>query len=137
HEAPGTLIDEYTQKVTRMRQDGAQSALALAVSERIGRQAFWAYQKRVAQAPGATPLAPPAPATTAPTAPDPHPHRYSGLKAGGAMVGIGAVIAGVSAISVSEGSANGFLIGVTVGSILFGLGFLFLIVGAIIAVASD
>ncbi|HEY0985490.1 MAG TPA: hypothetical protein VGD80_00510, partial [Kofleriaceae bacterium] len=58
HEAPGRLVDEYTKKVTRMRQDGANSALALAVSERIGHQAFWAYQKRVAQAPGASPPQP-------------------------------------------------------------------------------
>src|SRR6185503_11310227 len=69
HEAPGRLVDEYTKKVTRMRQDGANSALALAVSERIGHQAFWAYQKRVAQAPGASPpqpLPPPAPMTPPP-----------------------------------------------------------------------
>jgi hypothetical protein len=149
HEAPGTLIDEYTQKVTRMRQDGDQSALALAVSERIGRQAFWAYQKRVAQAPGAAPPGP-APGTAPspypppgpvsgpmPIAPDPHPHRYTVLKAGGVMMGIGAVTAGVSALILSSGGAEGFLVGITVGSILFGLGFLFLIVGAIIAAASS
>jgi hypothetical protein len=149
HEAPGTLIDEYTQKVTRMRQDGDQSALALAVSERIGRQAFWAYQKRVAQAPGAAPPQP-APGTAPapypppgpvsgpmPVAPDPHPHRYTVLKAGGVMMGIGAVTAGVSALILSSGGSEGFLVGITVGSILFGLGFLFLIVGAIIAAASS
>jgi hypothetical protein len=145
HEAPGSLIDEYTQKVTRMRQDGDQSALALAVSERIGRQAFWAYQKRVAQAPDASPppppgASPPGPAQqpTAPVAaPGSQGHKYTVLKAGGVMMGIGAVTAGVSALIVSSGGADGFLIGITVGSILFGLGLLFLIVGAIIAAASD
>ena len=140
HEAPGRLVDEYTQKVTRMRQDGASSALALAVSERIGRQAFWAYQKRVAQAPGASPpqpLPPPAPMATPPPAPGRTTHKYRLVKAGGAMMGIGAVTFGVSALIVSNGGADGFLIGITVGSILFGLGFLFLIVGAIIAAASD
>jgi hypothetical protein len=141
HEAPGTLVDAYTQKVTRMRQDGDKSALALAVSERIGRQAFWAYQKRVAQAPGAAPQraapgAAPAPAAL-PIAPDPHPHRYTVLKAGGVMMGIGAVTAGVSALILSSSGSAGFLVGITVGSILFGLGFLFLIVGAIIAAAAD
>jgi hypothetical protein len=142
HEAPGTLIGEYTQKVTRMREDGDKSALALAVSERIGRQAFWAYQKRVAQAPGAAPQQPapgtaPAPLPPQPVAPDPHPHRYTVLKAGGAMMGIGVVTAGVSALILSAGGSEGFLVGITVGSILFGLGFLFLIVGAIIAAAVD
>jgi hypothetical protein len=147
HEAPGSLIDEYTQKVTRMRQDGDQSALALAVSERIGRQAFWAYQKRVAQAPGASPPQPmpaqpmsaqPMPAQPPPAvAPGGSRPRYRLLKTGGVMMGIGAITAGVSALIVSSGGADGFLIGVTVGSILFGLGFLFLIVGAIIAAASD
>jgi hypothetical protein len=138
HEAPGSLIDEYTQKVTRMRQDGTQSALALAVSERIGRQAFWAYQKRVAQAPGAAPPQPgPAPQPQ-PVAPAAQPSKYRLVKAGGVMMGIGAVTAGVSALLVSGSSGStGFLVGVTVGSILFGLGFLFLIVGAIIAAASD
>ena len=139
HEAPGRLVDEYTKKVTRMRQDGANSALALAVSERIGHQAFWAYQKRVAQAPGASPpqpLPPPAPMTP-PPAPGGTTHKYRLVKAGGAMMGIGAVTFGVSALIVSNGGANGFLVGITVGSILFGLGFLFLIVGAIIAAASD
>jgi len=146
HEAPGTLVDEYTQKVTRMRQDGDRSALALAVSERIGRQAFWAYQKRVAQAPGAAPQQPPprvapaaSPVTPAapPVTPDPRPHRYTVLKAGGAMMGIGAVTAGVSALVLSSGGSTRFLVGITVGSILFGLGFLFLIVGAIIAATAD
>ena len=140
HEAPGRLVDEYTKKVTRMRQDGANSALALAVSERIGHQAFWAYQKRVAQAPGASPpqpLPPPAPMATPPPAPGGTTHKYRLVKAGGAMMGIGAVTFGVSALIVSNGGANGFLVGITVGSILFGLGFLFLIVGAIIAAASD
>lgn len=139
HESPGTLIGEYTQKVTRMRQDGEKSALALAVSERIGRQAFWAYQKRVAQAPGASPpqpLPPPGPAALPPPAPTSHPRRYTVLKAGGVMMGIGAVTFGVSALILSSGGADAFLVGLTVGSILFGIGLLFLIVGAIIAAAS-
>jgi hypothetical protein len=74
-----------------------------------------------------------------PIAPDPHSHshRYTVLKAGGAMMGIGAVTAGVSALILSSGGAEGFLVGITVGSILFGLGFLFLIVGAIIAAAAE
>jgi hypothetical protein len=143
HEAPGTLIGEYTQKVTRMRQEGERSALALAVSERIGRQAFWAYQKRVAQAPGASaPQAQPVPRPPVPGAPlqatpNPHPHRYTVLKVGGAMMGVGVVTFGVSALVLSSGGSDGFLIGITVGSILFGLGLLFLIVGAIIAAAAQ
>jgi hypothetical protein len=140
HEAPGTLIGEYTQKVTRMRQEGDRSALALAVSERIGRQAFWAYQKRVAQAPGASPPpAQPVPGALPPpqAATNPHPHRYTVLKVGGAMMGVGVVTFGVSALILSSGGSNGFLIGITVGSILFGLGLLFLIIGAIIAASAD
>ncbi|HSS00291.1 MAG TPA: hypothetical protein VLM79_24705 [Kofleriaceae bacterium] len=142
HEAPGTLIGEYTQKVTRMRQEGDRSALALAVSERIGRQAFWAYQKRVAQAPGASPPpvpGPPVPGALPPpqAATNPHPHRYTVLKVGGAMMGVGAVTFGVSALILSSGGSDGFLIGITVGSILFGLGLLFLIVGALIAATAD
>lgn len=141
HEAPGTLIGAYTQKVTRMRQEGERSALALAVSERIGRQAFWAYQKRVAQAPGASPpQAQPVPGAPAPgTLPPPQAapsHRYTVLKVGGAMMGVGVVTFGVSALILSAGGSDGFLIGITVGSILFGLGLLFLIVGAIIAAAA-
>ena len=139
HEAPGTLIGEYTQKVTRMRQEGDRSALALAVSERIGRQAFWAYQKRVAQAPGASPpqAQPPVQGALPPPQAAPNPHRYTVLKVGGAMMGVGAVTLGVTALILSSGGSNGFLIGITVGSILFGLGLLFLIVGAIIAATAD
>ena len=79
------------------------------------------------------PAQPPPPAV----APGGTKHKYRLLKTGGVMMGIGAITAGVSALIVSSGGADGFLIGITVGSILFGLGFLFLIVGAIIAAASD
>jgi hypothetical protein len=142
HEAPGALIQEYTQKVTRLREDGDGSALALAVSERIGHQAFWAHQKRIAQAPGATP-APGAAASTAPApaaaaVPAPRPeHKHTVAKVGGAMMGIGVVVGGVSAAILSGGGPFGFVVGVTVGAILFAAGLIVLIIGAIMAAVED
>ncbi|TMQ08590.1 MAG: hypothetical protein E6J91_32735 [Deltaproteobacteria bacterium] len=135
HEGPGTLIDQYTQKVTRLREDGAPSALALAMSERIGRQAFWAYQKRVAQAPGASPVQPPGRPTAAAPAPvvTAPPPGHRGMKIGGVMMGVGVVVAGASALILSGGGPFGFVVGITVGAVLFGIGLIVLIISAIIA----
>jgi hypothetical protein len=144
HEAPGTLINEYTQKVTRLREDGDQSALALAVSERIGHQAFWAHQKRIAQAPAAPPR--PTTATAAPGTPapgtaarpaQPREHKHTVAKVGGAMMGIGVVVGGVSALILSAGGPFGFVVGITVGAILFAAGLIVAIIGAIIAAVRD
>lgn len=75
-EPAGALIDEYTEKVERLRGQDGTSALALALSRKLGEKAFWSHQQRLAQAgPGATaPVAGPAsngapPPSNAPGAP--------------------------------------------------------------------
>ncbi len=77
-EPAGALIDEYTDKVERLRGQDGTSALALALSRKLGEKAFWSHQQRLAQAgpdatspvggPGASPPsnAPGAPTTTPP-----------------------------------------------------------------------
>src|ERR1041385_5014517 len=95
---------------------------------RIGGHAFWAHQKQVAQAPGATPpppppgtMPPPPPGAMQPVAyPAPvqvqsgHDRRFV-MKAGGVMMGVGVVIFGVSALLV--GGNDAFLLGLTVGAV--------------------
>jgi hypothetical protein len=138
HEAPGAVIDEYTAKVARLKEETNRSALMLAVSERVGQQAFWAHQKRVAQAPGAAEPPPPRPPVSVQPTPMPPPtaapatKSHLGLKVGGAMLGIGVLVFGVSLAFAGSGGNDAALVGVTVGSILVGLGLLVLIISAIV-----
>ena len=48
-ESPGALIDEYTAKVERLRGEDGNSALALALAQKVGERQFWRYQQHLAQ----------------------------------------------------------------------------------------
>lgn len=136
-EAPGAIIDEYTAKVERLRGQDGSSALALSLSEKMGQRAFWRYQQYLTQssAPGTT-AADPSMAASNPGASTPtgaqRRKSSSGKRAmrGGAyMMGIGVIVFGLSALLVN--AATGFVVGMTVGALLVSIGFVTLIVGAI------
>jgi hypothetical protein len=151
-ESPGALIDEYTAKVQRLRGEDGRSALALALAQKVGERQFWRYQQHLAQdvAPGAA--APAVPATRSPPAGTPRPPAMTPLrpgpaaparsggtaiKAGAYMLGIGAVDFGLGALivsNVSGGALFGIALvgGVTIGAILVAVGFLTLVIGALI-----
>jgi hypothetical protein len=154
HEAPGALIDEYTAKVRRMGSQAGASALALDVAQQIGQRAFWHHQQQIAQAagapqpppgsgppglqpPGMQPAVgpPPAPAVTAAK-----PGRTA-VRVGAAMMGIGVLAFGAGFVLVATGNdaavVVGLIFGLTGGALVFAAGFVTLIIGAIIAAASD
>lgn len=124
HGDPSAMIDEYVAKVERFRGQTATDAKALALAETYGQRAFWQYQRHLQTAPGAT--APVAPAN--PAAPGERPGQWS-MRAGGYMMGTGVVVFGVSLLLVD--TAGGFVFGVTVGAVLFAVGLIFLVVGAL------
>lgn len=159
---PLTMIDEYAAKVQRLRERTDTDAKALALAQQLGDKAFWRYQHllhaqpgpataagsgaasgaggpMVAQsgppgttdpsAPGAAPPGPAAP----PTPPKPKPGRRM-ARAGGYMMGIGVIVFGISVLLVDTSDA--FLVGGTLGALLIAVGFLVLIIGAIIAATS-
>ena len=81
HGDPGSIIDEYVDKVERVRESGEAHGDALHLAKQLGERSFWRYQHLLAQDPGGgAPLPPPGPpgATPAPTpippaAPSPPP----------------------------------------------------------------
>jgi hypothetical protein len=147
HEAPGALIDEYTAKVTRMGGKAGASALTIDLAQRIGQRAFWNHQKQVAQAAGAPPSAPDsgAPGMQPPSAPvvaaPATKPGHTVVRVGATMMGIGVVLFGFGLLTAGSGSGGlagvGLVLGLTVGSVLFAAGFVTLIIGGLIALASD
>lgn len=152
-ESPGALIDECTAKVERLRGEDGNSALALALAQQVGERQFWRYQHHLAQSgytsgPPAT-TAGPAPATavqppgvTPPQAGATRKPGDSALKVGGYMMGIGVVDLAVGAVIISN-NATGVLLGValvggiTIGAVLVAVGFITVIIGALIRASSD
>jgi hypothetical protein len=149
HEAPGALIDEYTAKVRRMGSQAGASALALDVAQQIGQRAFWHHQQQIAQAAGA-PQPPPGngpPGLQAPGAPPPAPAvtaakpGRTAVRVGATMMGIGVLAFGAGLVSIATGNEAvgvvGLIFGLTGGALVFAAGFVTLIIGAIVAAASD
>jgi hypothetical protein len=156
-ESPGALIDEYTAKVQRLRGEDGNSALALALAQKLGEDQFWRYQEHLAQAAGpggATPataaptarLSPPGATPPSAVAPQPAPaapHRPgdTAIKAGAYMLGIGVVDFGLGALIVSSASGGvavaALVGGITIGALLAAIGLITLIVGALIRLGSD
>jgi len=157
-ESPGAMIDEYTAKVQRLRGEDGKSALALALAQKLGEDQFWRYQQHLAQgadpggstpataAPATPRLAPPGATPPSAVAPQPAPaapHKPgdTAIKAGAYMLGIGVVDFGIGALIVSN--ASGVLLGIalvggiTIGALLAAIGFLTLIIGALIRLGSD
>src|SRR5436190_20547925 len=156
-ESPGALIDEYTEKVERLRGEDGNSALDLALAQKVGERQFWRYQQHLAQS--GDPVGPTTPATgsvpartgqppgVVPPQPAPAPAATArpgatAIKAGAYMLGIGVVDCGRGALIVSS-HATGAVLGValvggiTIGAILVAVGFLTLIIGALIRLGSD
>lgn len=151
HDAPGALIDEYTAKVTRMGGQAGASALTIDLAQRLGQRAFWSHQKQIAQAAGAPPATTRggAPDTQLPVAPQPAPAVTApATKPGSVVVRVGAVMMGIGVLVFATGAllvashsdalvAIGLFAGLTGGAVLFAAGLVTLIVGAVIAAASD
>ena len=163
HGDPNTLIDEYVAKVERVRVSGSADAKALDLAQKMGERAFWKYQQHLAQDGGTQPTTPAAAAPYDPAAPPPPPppmappgsvapmpmrplppakEKHEGARPGtgamhaaGYMMGIGVVTFGISLALVD--SSDAFLIGLTVGALLFAIGLVTLIVGAIIYASND
>jgi hypothetical protein len=147
-ETPGALIDEYTDKVQRLRGEDGKSALALALAQKFGEKQFWRYQQHLAQTadrevPGQAPMTNSAPGATPPRPPSPAaaPKPGSGaVTAGAYMMGIGAVDFGLGSLIVSSTSgalgAIALVGGITVGALLVAIGFIVLIVGALMELGS-
>lgn len=142
-ETPGALIDEYTAKVTRLRGPDGSGALALELSEKLGQRAFWRYQQHLAlaqtsSAPGTASAAGSDPSSGAAAQPQPfgpRPTRGKGaVRAGAYMLGIGVVVFAGSLLLVNASEA--FLVGMTVGALLAAIGFITLIIGALMYAAS-
>jgi hypothetical protein len=117
---PGTVIDECVSKVKRASAPGRAEMLAAQTAAQAGGEAFFRAQ---AQADG----------QRLPGEPPAWRHEPGGgaINSGLWMMGIGAVTFGVSAIFVNAGSFP-FVFGMTAGAVLFAIGLITLIVGAII-----
>lgn len=152
-EAPGALIDEYTDKVQRLRGTDGNNALALALAQKVGEKQFWRYEQHLAQDraasstrriavvdPDSPPPAPPMRPYAGPSAAPVQPAQRSGqgvMRAGGYMMGIGLLDFGLGALIVSNASSSSAIVGIalvggiTVGALLVAIGFITLIVGAV------
>ena len=120
---PGVVIDEYVNKVRRATAPGKGEIAAAANAGYLGSEAFWKYRESLEKSNGAM-------------ADDASRGSFTGpgsgaVKVGAKLLGIGAVTFGISAIFVSN-EVFPFVIGMTVGAILFAIGLITLIVGAII-----
>jgi hypothetical protein len=141
HHAPGVLIDEYTNKVRRsLASESSARALTLNVAAQATADLYFA-QTGAAAEPAAQPTAASrlgkarTPAQPPPPAPSgAHPGTGT-LVTGAWMLGIGLVTFGVSTLLVSAG-AGIFLFGMTVGALMFAIGLIVVIVGALIYAAS-
>ncbi len=149
---PSAVIDEYSEKVAKLRDNSAQDATALALAEDAGQQEFWRHQHLVAgkNAAAATKVAQGAPGSTSPdtdardlsgvspnsaAAPPKKKQRAGagGAKAGAYMLGISIVIGIVSIAAI--GASEAFLVGLTIAVLLFGIGLLTLLISAIMYAA--
>jgi uncharacterized membrane protein len=149
HSAPGAVIDEYVDKVQRMKaQSGAQAALTLRIAGRASTDQF--FQDAPIDTHGGNavsePAAPAASAQPAPSAPTNAPAKTKKvrpgagtIKSGGIVLGIGVLTGGVGALIVAGGGEAAIVgaVGLTIGAILFAVGLIMVIVGAIIYAASD
>ncbi len=129
---PGTVIDECVGKVRRATDPDRAQLLAAQTAAQAGSEAFFRSRGMVQGMDGAT--------DGADGGPQPEAGAWRYEPGGGAinsglwMMGIGAVTFGVSAIIVNAG-VFGLVFGMTAGAVLFAIGFITLIVGAIIRAA--
>ena len=147
------IIDEYLDKVKRVeaRVGSGEETRRLLVA-RMGEQAFWQYQEKLFgaqrkwQAQGATTMMPadsggqrvvlPSDRAYPTSHAEGHEHRGLGaVRVGGWMMGIGALVFGISVAAVS--SSIGFLFTASLGASVFAAGFIVLIIGGIIYAATD
>lgn len=119
---PGIVIDEYVDKVRRATAPGRAEIAAWQNASDVGSEAFWRYRRGLESAQGGD---------TVPGAGSPDGAGSGAIRVGAEMMGIGILIFGVSAIFVSNGAVP-LLIGMTVGAVLFAIGLITLIVGALI-----
>jgi hypothetical protein len=129
---PGVVIDEYVNKVRRATAPGKAEIAASQSAGYVGSEAFWRYRDRMEKPKTSN-------ADTAETSAF-NESKFDGpgsgaVKTGAKMMGIGAITFGVSAIFVAN-DAFPFVIGMTVGAVLFAIGLITLIVGAIIVAAN-
>ncbi len=130
HNDPGVVIDEYVNKVRRATEPGKAEISASQNTAYLGSEAFWRYRDQLASAQGGT----------GPSSENRdkefHGPGSGTVRTGVTMMGIGAVTFGLSAIFVSNGVFP-FVFGMTVGAVLFAIGLIALIVGAIIVAANS
>jgi hypothetical protein len=117
---PGTVIDECVGKVKRASDPSRAEMLSALTAAQAGSEAF--FRNRSARTGGEDP----GPALDW----DQQPGGRA-IKSGAYMMGIGAITFGFSAIVVNAGTF-GFVFGMTAGAVLFAIGLITLIVGAII-----
>ena len=131
HGDPGVVIDEYVSRIERYRPHGDRDPEAMVLTERMGERAFWRYQKQLAAQ--GRPLGPPgaqaAPAVR-PEVAAPSTIRWP-LITGAWTLGLGAVTFAAS-LAVLDTSNGLTLLGITFGAASIAVGFVFLIVGAIL-----
>ena len=126
---PGVVIDEYVDKVRRATAPGKGDIVAAANAGYLGSEAFWRYRSQLERNSGVLTDTTEAPRSTF-TGPG-----SGAVKVGAKMMGIGAVTFGISTIFVAN-DVFPFVVGMTVGALLFAIGLLTLIVGAIIYAAN-
>lgn len=122
--APGVVIDEYVEKVRKASEPNRADILASQSMAKVGGDAFWQYQDKLAASAGVGD-------------PPPKPGER-GIRIGAKLLGIGVLTLAGSGLAVAIG-VDGFeplavlgVIGLTVGAILFAIGFLTLIFSALI-----
>jgi hypothetical protein len=118
---PGSVIDECVGKVKRAAAPERAEMLAAQTAAQAGGEAFFRAQAAEPRQPGEPPTWREQPGGGA-------------INSGLWMMGIGVVTFGVSAAIVNSGSFP-FVIGMTAGAVLFAVGLITLIVGAIIRLA--
>lgn len=125
-QSPSVIIDEYVHKVRRATApDGPQLEFALKAASAAGERYFW---ERGIELTSAATL-PPGAKTTKAAEPKPSPGARP-MKWGAIMLGVGLVVFGVSSAIVASGVFPG-VFGMTVGAVLFAVGLVTLIVGAL------
>jgi hypothetical protein len=147
HQPPAQLIDEYVHKAHKaMEQGGARTEALMRLTANASSSAFWAQQAQLSR--GTAPAgsasgsasepasASPTSVNEPPTAPATAPHAGSGtIKTGAILLGIGVITFLGSTALVALGAVP-FVVGMTVGAVLFAIGLVMIIVGAIIYAAS-
>ncbi len=83
HGDPTSIIDEYVDKIDKLRETSARDAAVLERAEVIGERDFWRHQHLRVDDPATANTAPAAPATSGPTAPaDPEDRELGAPPAG-------------------------------------------------------